>query len=146
MIPIKYYNENGVDFYLKKGKEWLSREKRSQAVILRAKTKREAILDTLTLLSSKTPRDIKKAIDFALHKRRVDKRANSRIYKRMFKNIFNIDLYNFKDMWLSAVIGVFQFDVIAFDKFIKTPDGTSCKDYVKQKCGDKALKMIERLI
>lgn len=140
------YTKNGVDFYIEKGIEWLSREKRSRTVILRAKTKKEVLNDTTKLLSKKTPKDIKTSIDLALYKRRVDKRANSRIYKRMFKNIFNIDLYIFRDMFLSLAVGSFQFDIIAFDKFIKTPDGVSCKDYVKQKYGDQALKMIERLI
>lgn len=140
------YTKNGVDFYIEKGKEWISKEKRSRAVILRAETKKKALNDTMKILSIKTPKDIKTSIDLALYKRRVDKRANCRIYKRMFKNIFNIDLYNFKDRFLSLAIGGFQFDIISFDKFIKTPDGISCKDYVKQKYGDQALKMIERLI
>jgi len=142
-----FYTQNGMDFYAeKKDGEWISKEKRSRAVILRAKTEKGVIKDTLVLLSNKTPKDIKESINAALYKRRVDRRANSKIYKRMFKNIFKIDLFYFRDMMLSAVIGKFQFNIIAFDKFIKTPDGVSCKDYVKQKYGDRALKMIERLI
>jgi len=41
---------------------------------------------------------------------------------------------------------LFGFDIIAFDDFLQTPDGTSTHDYLLQKYGQAALDLVERLI
>ena len=38
------------------------------------------------------------------------------------------------------------FDIVSFDEFIVTPDGMSTHDNLKQKFGEDALALIERLI
>ena len=38
------------------------------------------------------------------------------------------------------------FDVIAFDEFIQPEDGTSTRDAIMEKYGEKAVKLIETLI
>jgi len=41
---------------------------------------------------------------------------------------------------------IFGFDIIKFDNFLETPDGTSTKDFLKRKYGKEASKLIERLL
>jgi len=40
---------------------------------------------------------------------------------------------------------IIYFDIIKFDKWLRTPDGISTKDYLTQKYGAKASKFVERI-
>ena len=41
---------------------------------------------------------------------------------------------------------IFGFDIIQFNNDIQVPDGQSCKDFVKEKYGDNAVQLLERLL
>jgi len=59
-----------------------------------------------------------------------------------FRSRFGIPLSKYWD--LVAYLG---FDIVGFDeKFLKTPDGISTRAYVKEKYGEDAVKLLERLI
>jgi len=55
--------------------------------------------------------------------------------EQYFKSIFNVDLNYF----MHPVTG---FDIFKFDKFIRTPDGKSCNDWLKEKYGEQAKAFI----
>ena len=56
-----------------------------------------------------------------------------------FQLSFGVPLHRF----MHPLLG---FDIVSFDEFLKTPDGVSTHDYLKQKFGEDALALIERLI
>ena len=56
-----------------------------------------------------------------------------------FQRVFGIPLHRFfHPFW--------GFDVIKFDEWLKTPDGTSTADYIKQTKGQNALTLVEELL
>ncbi len=61
------------------------------------------------------------------------------LYAGLFSRTFGISIGKF---W-NIITG---FDVIAFDEWLQTPDGTSTSDYLDQKYGEDARKLIEFLI
>ena len=73
-------------------------------------------------------------------KQQILKNINKRKkYHYQFKEIFNIELSNFFD-------NITGFDIIKFDEWLDTPDGKSCSDFITEKYGINATKMIEDLI
>lgn len=56
-----------------------------------------------------------------------------------FQRTFGVPLHRFMHP-------LFGFDVIAFDDFLKTPDGQSTHDYLLEKFGQEADALIESLI
>lgn len=63
------------------------------------------------------------------------------IYKNgdQFKRIFGVPLKDFMDILTG-------FDVVKFDQYLKTPDGTSTKNYITQKYGETATNLVMSLI
>lgn len=57
-----------------------------------------------------------------------------------FQRIFGTQM---KPFWINNICG---FDIIAFDKWLKTPNGLSMHEYVKEKFGSKGLSMVEKLL
>ncbi len=57
-----------------------------------------------------------------------------------FLRVFGISLKHF---WIDNILG---FNVIAFDDWLKTPDGISTRDFIRQKYGDEAVAIVEDLI
>lgn len=60
-------------------------------------------------------------------------------YKIPFMETFKVSLFKF----FSPITG---FDICAFDSWLKTPDGKSCSDWIKEKYGDKAVKLVSNLL
>jgi len=56
-----------------------------------------------------------------------------------FRRIFRFSLVNYTDP-------LFGFDIVAFDRRLKVPDGTSTKDFIKEKYGDEAVSLVIRLM
>lgn len=56
-----------------------------------------------------------------------------------FTKQFHLPLHKFVDP-------IFGFDIVKFDEAIGTPDGTSCNDYVTEKYGKEANKLITKLL
>lgn len=63
-----------------------------------------------------------------------------------FKHFFQTDIHPFIVDPRLNVLGYYQFNIVKFDEWLRTPDGTSTKDYIKQKYGDEASAFIEHLI
>jgi len=59
--------------------------------------------------------------------------------KNRFRKIFGFGIEKFASP-------MFGFDVVGFDKAIKTPDGVSCADHIKENYGEDALVMIESFL
>ena len=49
---------------------------------------------------------------------------------------------NIRKFW-SNFLGL---DIIAFDEYLKTPDGVSTKEHIKKTYGPEAVKLVERLL
>lgn len=60
-------------------------------------------------------------------------------YGREFKKHFARSLHAFMDY-------ITGFDVIAFDEFLKTPDGISTHDWIIKEYGQDACDLIEKLL
>ena len=55
-----------------------------------------------------------------------------------FKRIFNVNVSKFFNV-------IYGFDVVAFDEFLKVPVGVSTSDFIKEKYGKDAVKMIKAM-
>lgn len=58
---------------------------------------------------------------------------------KKFQSVFGVSLETFSD-------SLFGFDVVGFDEWLKTPDGTSTADFTKEKFGQEGLDIINSLI
>lgn len=56
-----------------------------------------------------------------------------------FQSIFGISLKKYWDK-------LFAFDIVAFDSFLETPDGTSTSDWILEKYGQEAVDLIQSLL
>jgi len=73
-------------------------------------------------------------------KKRMDKMK--RMYKAYyleFESIFNIPLNKFFD-------NIFGLDIVEFDTWLNTPDGTSTSDYIINTYGIEANQIIKELL
>lgn len=57
----------------------------------------------------------------------------------LFLAVFGKPLADFYD-------GIFGFDIVKFDEWLKVPDGTSTKSFVLTKYGQEAVELILRLL
>jgi len=62
-----------------------------------------------------------------------------------FKQIFGVSIKNFFNEKF-ALIGIIDFDIIAFDEWLKVPDGTSTRDFIIQKYSKEAAEFIKSLL
>ena len=69
----------------------------------------------------------------------MDNRKKEQTFSKPFKETFNINMHPFFDY-------VMGFDVVAFDKYLEVPDGTSTKEFIAEKYGDDAVTLVENLI
>ncbi|MFA5321950.1 MAG: hypothetical protein WC373_04695 [Smithella sp.] len=60
-------------------------------------------------------------------------------YKSKFESIFKLPLQKYAHP-------LFGFDIIRFDEDLKTPDGTSTSDFIKEKYGKEAVELISKMI
>ena len=68
-----------------------------------------------------------------------DNRKRKLKYSETFFNIFGISLFRFMHP-------LFGFDIISFDKWLNTPDGTSTSIFIREKFGVEAQILISDLI
>lgn len=64
-------------------------------------------------------------------------------YSHSFRETFNLNLCNYLGGFWQLLFG---FDIIKFDKDIKTPDGTSTKEFILDKYGEEAVNLISDLL
>jgi hypothetical protein len=69
----------------------------------------------------------------------LDNKKKADQFHAQFYDTFGVSIGHFMDMMLG-------FDIVAFDKHLGTPDGTSTKDFITEKYGDEATQLIEDLI
>ena len=60
-------------------------------------------------------------------------------HERKFKRIFGISMRGFMDFMTG-------FDIVKFDDWLKTRDGMSTADCLKERYGDEAHDLVKRLI
>lgn len=70
---------------------------------------------------------------------------NDERIRKLFKKIFNLELFYLADPYMYS-IGYSNLNIILFDKLINTPDGISTRNFVRNKYGIKALKLIEKIL
>ena len=68
----------------------------------------------------------------------MDGKKKLQQYKDQFFNTFKVHLEPFMTFH--------GFDVVKFDEHLKTPDGTSTKDFIQKQYGDDAVQLIKDLI
>lgn len=136
----------GEDFRVRKtkDKEWSFYHFKTGANIYKHYLKTEAISKAKEILREQGQENTLKAIK-ELKLKAIKNRVFLRpCIKRLFKNTFGFDAP--RDYLMYLLSGEYCLDVIAFDKKIQTPKGTSCKDYVLNKYGARALKLVNILM
>lgn len=119
---------------------------KTNANVCTLKNKKECINKGIEIINSQGKDNTLEAI-----KRLKDKKIKNKFFqreciKRLFKNTFGKELHSFK-CYLSFVLsGEYCLDIIKLDKFLQVPDGISCKDYILNKYGTRAVKLIELLM
>jgi len=130
--------------------KWQSTEVISHGIIQSATTKKETICRTNKLIQKHGIGETKKVI--RSQRKRLDSgRKRNRYWKsdstqQAFKKYFGVHIGRFCDTWITGFTGVATFDVISFDKFIRTPDSVSMMNFITKKYGIKAMRLIKSLI
>ncbi len=120
----------------KRNKEWQTNYRDARATIGASKT--EAI-NNLKAMDSDT---ILKACDS--HDKTVTRDVYFKEHTTQFQAIFGFTPP--RDFLLYAVGCGLSLDVIALDKKLRTPDGTSTNDYILARYGNTALDMVRNMI
>jgi len=86
----------------------------------------------------------------SINKEEVKKKIKNKFFKdvridNLFIKIFNRSLTSFRDK-LMLLNGDYTLDVIALDNYIHTPDGISMSNFILKEYGEKALKLVKKLM
>ena len=112
-------------------------------VVSGSKTLQKCYKDTLALLEKQGQDKLDKAL--ADYHRAELWNADLPIKVEDFKRIFSIDPYKFNTNW-GNLWHKFHFDIMAFDKWLKTPDGTSTKQHLTNKYSKDAADLVSWFI
>lgn len=130
----------------KDGKGWKVIHIKTDSVVCRAKNKKEVLYLADKILTDKGESKTLKAIKYLKAKRIKNKFFNDIRIQRLFKNTFGEELYKFRDYLMYLLSSSYCIDIVRLDKRIGTPSGVSCKEYIKSKYGDRALKLVTKLM
>jgi len=103
------------------------------------KTKKEAIA-TFHKLADKV--DVKECIKIYKINQVRTKFWHSKKIQDLFKHHFKVELNTFRCHYISYP----AIDIVRFDKWLKTPDNISTSDYITDKYGAQATRLIQKLI
>jgi hypothetical protein len=119
--------------------KWKSVEKQTGLTICYEKTKKKVVQLTLKIFEEKGLNEILGCIAKSLKIQADKKELSAETTITKFKEFFGRSLMQFVDPVFNS------FDIIAFDKWLMTPDGISTKDFLTQKYGEDASKFIEHI-
>jgi len=71
--------------------------------------------------------------------------ANLDKYDGRFKKIFGVSIKPFYSRLL-LMVGIQNFDIVAFDRWLRTPNNVSIQDYVKEKFGQEGVDLINEIL
>lgn len=144
--PKKYmiFNVYGFEFYSeKKDKEWIVAESSTHAIVSRGNSEKEVIEKAKSILRAKGELKTKETIKYLLERIAKEKQLLSKEVRDKFYGYFNTSISPFIRPLLGT--SVIMFDIIMFDKWLRTPEGVSTKNYITQKYGRKASDFIAYL-
>jgi hypothetical protein len=133
-----YHN---VEFeFIKNNYGWIAETTKYHLVSANGNTRKECAQNLKEKCENTKPEDLLEMIEYA-RKRKIKRRMfeDTRIVE-MFYNIFGFNLKNVTDFLCYGI------DVIKLDKILKVPDGISTNDFITQKYGEKATKLVKHLI
>jgi len=136
----------GEKFVLEKEYEWKVVVEGTSIKVAGGRTMKEAKENAIRKLSSMGgEKEIKETIAFNKKIHKKSKYFKDRRIQRLFERIFGVPLMRFY-CTVSRIFGYYTLDIMLFDKWLETPDGISTKDYIRQKYGDVAVKLVEKLM
>lgn len=110
------------------------------------RSQKKAYNEGIKLLQDKGEAEKVKAYKYALKRKIKTKFFNDLRIQALFSSIFKLPLMPLKDRFMFGMAGETCLDVMYFDTLLKTPSGVSCKDHIKSNYGDKALKLVTKLM
>jgi hypothetical protein len=125
----------------KDDKIWKVSSEKYYLKVCESKTKKEVIELAKYILKVQGKEGLEKALDRA--RNRIVKNRMFDYLQPQFKKIFG---FNCPKCGISYAFNSKAIDAITFDKLINTPDGTSTYDYVTEKYGINAKRILEKLI
>jgi len=143
---IKEFNLYGINFIVKDSKQGKRLYVKNLDIPVNpgVKTYKQAYEQGLSILKDKGEVETIKAYKYYIDKKVKERFFNDVRINKLFYDIFKLKLLDFKYRY-SVLIGD-CLDIIRFDKVIGTPEGISTKDYINRLYGNKAVKLIEKLI
>lgn len=105
------------------------------------KTKKEALSNAMKILENKGKAETDQA--FINGRKKTVKNRLFDYLKPYFKTVFGFECPPCK---LSMILNGKSIDVVKFDKLAGTPDGISTYDFIAKKYGNKAVKLLKKLI
>lgn len=123
---------------------WVATDKYSYAAITNGKNRKQVIdkAEKLLLANANKVQKMREKRRKQLFRSRAF--TNDKV-QEYFESIFNKPLKMFADRTL-FIVNQYALDIISFDKFLKTPDGISMRDHIKQIYGQTATNLVEFLI
>lgn len=119
---------------------------KTSANVCKLKNKKECLLKGIEIINTQGEENTITAIKILKDKKIKNKFFQRECIKRLFKNTFGKELHSFR-CYLSFIIsGEYCLDIIRLDKFLQVPEGISCSDYILNKYGSRAVKLVEVLI
>lgn len=118
-------------------------EKQTNCIIKRGESEQEAIKNSIKELEKQGLKKTKIVIEDILRRCKNKETLLSKAIRDKFYLYFKTSIM----LFIHPIIGtdVIMFDIIMFDKWLRTPEGVSTKDYIKEKFGLKASLFIERI-
>lgn len=119
---------------------WLSREQKTSLSIIKGKTRKGVLSATLAEFEKRGRNAVLSAIDSRLKEQENKRQLHSQSAKDRFMLYFNAEIEQFIGGWMDT------FDIIKFDKWIRTPDGISTAQHLEQAYSKEASDFIRWLI
>ena len=110
-----------------------------EVVASKGKTKKEA---TANFHKQAEKANLKEAVTYYKRKKVRKKFWYSDKIQDLFKHHFQIELNPFRCIYLSCP----SLDIVKFDNWLRTPDNISTKQYITDKYGEQAMRLVNKLL
>ena len=136
----------GIRFEIYKEGLWKSREIQTGLLVEKSGKKSDCERLTREKIEKYGAEKLRECIASVLKHKKQTKLFNHHLFGKFFRRYFGEHPLHFRERFSHFFLGHDVLDVIEFDKFLRTPDGVSTNDHIKNKYGSNALTLVRAII